>query len=77
MHPPVQLLSITCTQLNNCLETPLDGRAQQYTTRFVGIITSTIIIYILPLAFHVPIDGGAIIIILLYLLPESCMHVRN
>ena len=42
-------------------------------TRFVGIIMSTII-YV-PLAFHVPIDGGAIII--LYLLPESCMHVRE
>ena len=23
MHPPVQSFSITCTQLNNCLETPL------------------------------------------------------
>ena len=25
MHPPVQLLLIACTQLNNCLETPLLG----------------------------------------------------
>ena len=23
MHPPMQSFSITCTQLNNCLETPL------------------------------------------------------